>query len=110
VSTAGTASQFGPNEWLVEEMYTRFLEDPNSVDPVWHDFFADYAPARGGNGTGSVATVVQRRSPDRGRIHAVHEQRRRLERGCTRQAGLGAAGDRVDPATTSDRTAATTGG
>jgi 2-oxoglutarate decarboxylase len=36
---------FGPNEWLVEDMYQRFLADPSSVDPAWHDFFADYRPA-----------------------------------------------------------------
>ncbi|MGH3621042.1 MAG: multifunctional oxoglutarate decarboxylase/oxoglutarate dehydrogenase thiamine pyrophosphate-binding subunit/dihydrolipoyllysine-residue succinyltransferase subunit, partial [Sciscionella sp.] len=44
MSTSGTASQFGPNEWLVEEMYEQFLADPSSVDPAWHDFFADYQP------------------------------------------------------------------
>jgi len=36
---------FGPNEWIVEEMYQRFLADPQSVDPAWHDFFADYKPS-----------------------------------------------------------------
>ncbi|GAB3157221.1 multifunctional oxoglutarate decarboxylase/oxoglutarate dehydrogenase thiamine pyrophosphate-binding subunit/dihydrolipoyllysine-residue succinyltransferase subunit [Micromonospora sonneratiae] len=35
---------FGPNEWIVEEMYQRYLADPASVDPAWHDFFADYRP------------------------------------------------------------------
>jgi 2-oxoglutarate dehydrogenase E1 component len=35
---------FGPNEWIVEDMYQRYLADPNSVDPAWHDFFADYRP------------------------------------------------------------------
>ncbi len=38
--------QFGPNEWLVEEMYEQFLADPSSVDPAWHDFFADYKPSQ----------------------------------------------------------------
>ncbi len=33
---------FGANDWLVEEMYERYLADPASVDPAWHDFFADY--------------------------------------------------------------------
>ena len=33
---------FGANEWLVEEMYERYLSDPSSVDEAWHDFFADY--------------------------------------------------------------------
>ena len=36
---------FGPNEWIVEEMYQRYLADPTSVDSAWHDFFADYRPA-----------------------------------------------------------------
>ncbi|MFL6078054.1 MAG: 2-oxoglutarate dehydrogenase E1 subunit family protein, partial [Mycobacteriales bacterium] len=35
---------FGPNEWLVEEMYQKFLQDPSSVDAAWHEFFADYQP------------------------------------------------------------------
>ena len=35
--------QFGPNEWLVDEMYQRFLADPHSVDAAWHEFFADYS-------------------------------------------------------------------
>ncbi|MCU1627737.1 MAG: 2-oxoglutarate dehydrogenase, subunit [Pseudonocardia sp.] len=46
-STSSPTEQFGPNEWLVEEMYQRFLEDPNGVDPAWHDFFADYRPGGG---------------------------------------------------------------
>ena len=39
---------FGPNEWIVEEMYQRYLADPASVDSAWHDFFADYRPANDG--------------------------------------------------------------
>ncbi|HEY9475296.1 MAG TPA: multifunctional oxoglutarate decarboxylase/oxoglutarate dehydrogenase thiamine pyrophosphate-binding subunit/dihydrolipoyllysine-residue succinyltransferase subunit, partial [Mycobacteriales bacterium] len=35
---------FGPNEWLVEEMYEQYLADPSSVDAAWHEFFADYRP------------------------------------------------------------------
>ncbi|WP_433229172.1 multifunctional oxoglutarate decarboxylase/oxoglutarate dehydrogenase thiamine pyrophosphate-binding subunit/dihydrolipoyllysine-residue succinyltransferase subunit [Micromonospora sp. CA-248260] len=38
---------FGPNEWIVEEMYQRYLADPSSVDSAWHDFFTDYRPAPG---------------------------------------------------------------
>jgi 2-oxoglutarate dehydrogenase E1 component len=36
---------FGANEWLVEEMYERYLADPNAVDAAWHDFFDDYRPS-----------------------------------------------------------------
>jgi 2-oxoglutarate decarboxylase len=46
VSSSSPASQFGANEWLVEEMYEQFLADPSSVDPAWHDFFADYKPTQ----------------------------------------------------------------
>ena len=48
-------TDFGPNEWLVEELYQKYLNDPNSVDKAWWNFFADYKPAestdvRGGGG------------------------------------------------------------
>ncbi|MEU3273375.1 multifunctional oxoglutarate decarboxylase/oxoglutarate dehydrogenase thiamine pyrophosphate-binding subunit/dihydrolipoyllysine-residue succinyltransferase subunit [Saccharomonospora sp. NPDC006951] len=46
--SSSPASQFGPNEWLVEEMYDQFLADPSSVDAAWHDFFADFTPTQGG--------------------------------------------------------------
>ncbi|MEU4559674.1 multifunctional oxoglutarate decarboxylase/oxoglutarate dehydrogenase thiamine pyrophosphate-binding subunit/dihydrolipoyllysine-residue succinyltransferase subunit [Actinoplanes sp. NPDC023936] len=46
-------ADFGPNEWIVDEMYQRYLADPTSVDPAWHDFFADYKPAMA---SGSIAT------------------------------------------------------
>ena len=35
---------FGPNEWLVVELYQQYLEDKNSVDEAWWEFFADYTP------------------------------------------------------------------
>jgi multifunctional 2-oxoglutarate metabolism enzyme len=38
-------ADFGPNEWIVDDMYQRYLADPTSVDAAWHDFFADYKPA-----------------------------------------------------------------
>jgi 2-oxoglutarate decarboxylase len=53
---AGT--DFGANEWLVEEMYERFLADPKSVDAAWHDFFADYRPPNG-----AVQTVTPAAEP-----------------------------------------------
>ncbi|HBK39630.1 MAG TPA: hypothetical protein DDZ31_06800, partial [Actinobacteria bacterium] len=36
--------QFGPNDWLVDELYQQFLQDRNSVDPAWWDFFAGFTP------------------------------------------------------------------
>ncbi|MGH2668283.1 MAG: 2-oxoglutarate dehydrogenase E1 subunit family protein, partial [bacterium] len=37
-------SDFGPNDWLVDEMYRQFREDPSSVSPSWREFFEDYRP------------------------------------------------------------------
>ena len=39
-----TSSPFGQNEWLVEEMYRKFRDDPSSVDESWHEFLVDYNP------------------------------------------------------------------
>jgi multifunctional 2-oxoglutarate metabolism enzyme len=43
-------ADFGANEWLVEELYQRYLADPSSVDRAWWSFFADFRPALGNNG------------------------------------------------------------
>nr|WP_026213107.1 multifunctional oxoglutarate decarboxylase/oxoglutarate dehydrogenase thiamine pyrophosphate-binding subunit/dihydrolipoyllysine-residue succinyltransferase subunit [Mycolicibacterium hassiacum] len=54
-------SPFGQNEWLVEEMYRKFREDPSSVDPSWHEFLADYSPEplnESSNGQPSNTTVT----------------------------------------------------
>ncbi|NUK96906.1 hypothetical protein HRW16_34855, partial [Streptomyces lunaelactis] len=45
------AAAFGPNEWLVDEIYQQYLQDPNSVDRAWWDFFADYKPGASASGT-----------------------------------------------------------
>ncbi|HEY6428856.1 MAG TPA: hypothetical protein VIX84_16655, partial [Acidimicrobiales bacterium] len=41
----GPGGSFGPNAWLVDDMYDRFLADPGSVSESWREFFADYRPA-----------------------------------------------------------------
>ena len=41
----GSGGSFGPNAWLVDDMYDRFLADPDSVSDSWREFFADYRPA-----------------------------------------------------------------
>src|SRR3984885_837752 len=41
----GAGGSFGPNAWLVDDMYDRFLADPDSVSDSWREFFADYRPA-----------------------------------------------------------------
>jgi multifunctional 2-oxoglutarate metabolism enzyme len=55
--TAAGRSDFGANEWLVEELYQRYLADPASVDRAWWSFFADYTPALP-NGTGPQPVIT----------------------------------------------------
>lgn len=40
-------SGFGPNDWLLDEMYRAYLNDPSSVGASWQEFFADYRPPAG---------------------------------------------------------------
>jgi 2-oxoglutarate dehydrogenase E1 component len=35
---------FGPNVWLIDEMYRQYLESPDLVADSWRDFFTDYQP------------------------------------------------------------------
>ncbi|MFI6879604.1 multifunctional oxoglutarate decarboxylase/oxoglutarate dehydrogenase thiamine pyrophosphate-binding subunit/dihydrolipoyllysine-residue succinyltransferase subunit [Streptomyces sp. NPDC050400] len=51
------AAAFGPNEWLVDEIYQQYLQDPNSVDRAWWDFFADYKPGAAAAGAAPTEPV-----------------------------------------------------
>ena len=33
---------YGPNVWLIEEMYRQYQEEPDSVAESWQDFFSDF--------------------------------------------------------------------
>ena len=35
---------FGANSWLVEEMYERYRDEPETLSLAWRDFFSDYKP------------------------------------------------------------------
>ncbi|MDQ3985481.1 MAG: multifunctional oxoglutarate decarboxylase/oxoglutarate dehydrogenase thiamine pyrophosphate-binding subunit/dihydrolipoyllysine-residue succinyltransferase subunit [Actinomycetota bacterium] len=37
--------EFGPNIWLVDEMYRRYQESPGEVSESWREFFEDYKPS-----------------------------------------------------------------
>jgi 2-oxoglutarate dehydrogenase E1 component len=58
------AGDFGANEWLVADMYDRYLADPASVDESWHEFFADYRPSAT-TGVEPAADHDRRAEPDR---------------------------------------------
>jgi multifunctional 2-oxoglutarate metabolism enzyme len=50
-------SEFGANEWLVDEMFQRYQKDPSSVDKAWESFFekhGDGSTNGGGKPNGSA--------------------------------------------------------
>src|SRR5215831_16092500 len=57
------SADFGSNEWLVDELYQRYLADPGSVDMAWWNFFADYTPPAGAAGPATDATNAAPASP-----------------------------------------------
>jgi 2-oxoglutarate decarboxylase len=58
---------FGANEWLVQEIYQSYLDNPESVDPVWREFLADYVPPTAltppTNGAGTTAAPTSPTPP-----------------------------------------------
>src|SRR3954452_17224428 len=69
-AVSSSTSPFGQNEWLVEEMYRKFREDPSSVDPSWHEFLVDYSPEStagtskdGGDGRSSAPSAPREPGP-----------------------------------------------
>ncbi|MFG2735534.1 multifunctional oxoglutarate decarboxylase/oxoglutarate dehydrogenase thiamine pyrophosphate-binding subunit/dihydrolipoyllysine-residue succinyltransferase subunit [Streptomyces harbinensis] len=63
-SQKSPAAGFGANEWLVDEIYQQYLQDPNSVDRAWWDFFADYKPGQAKQ-TGDGSPAPEKAPPAR---------------------------------------------
>jgi 2-oxoglutarate decarboxylase len=59
------STEFGPNQWLVDELYQQYLADPQSVDPAWHGFFEDYRPSEGSGGPSTIPVPP----PDAAAVH-----------------------------------------
>ena len=78
---------FGPNEWLVDEIYQQYLTDKSSVDPAWWDFFADYVPTEhagadlvAASAAARAATKAQESANKAHRIHGNHAIRLTIPR------------------------------
>ncbi|WP_083913763.1 multifunctional oxoglutarate decarboxylase/oxoglutarate dehydrogenase thiamine pyrophosphate-binding subunit/dihydrolipoyllysine-residue succinyltransferase subunit [Nocardia concava] len=60
-AVSSSTDQFGQNQWLVDEMYQKYKQDPSSVDESWHEFLADYTPentSESGNNSQAVTAVA----------------------------------------------------
>ncbi|MEV5963937.1 multifunctional oxoglutarate decarboxylase/oxoglutarate dehydrogenase thiamine pyrophosphate-binding subunit/dihydrolipoyllysine-residue succinyltransferase subunit [Kribbella sp. NPDC051952] len=60
-SDTNPLAAFGANEWLVDELYEKYKQDPNSVDPAWLDFFKTYNP----DGDAKPVTTTPADAPQR---------------------------------------------
>ncbi|MFN8036975.1 MAG: multifunctional oxoglutarate decarboxylase/oxoglutarate dehydrogenase thiamine pyrophosphate-binding subunit/dihydrolipoyllysine-residue succinyltransferase subunit [Acidimicrobiia bacterium] len=82
-------ANLGPNSGLVEELYRRFLENPDSVAESWREFFADYTP-RGNTQTvpavGAPEGIRQPSSPAAGPVAATAPAAPSAERVATTSA------------------------
>nr|WP_216853482.1 multifunctional oxoglutarate decarboxylase/oxoglutarate dehydrogenase thiamine pyrophosphate-binding subunit/dihydrolipoyllysine-residue succinyltransferase subunit [Phytoactinopolyspora halotolerans] len=73
MAPTGPPTGFGPNDWLVEELYASWLKDPSSVDQQWADYFASHAgeagraddSGGGPSGNNSTSTTTSTRSTTR---------------------------------------------
>ena len=53
------ADSFGPNKWLVDEMYELFLKNPDSLDQSWREYFQG-SNGNSSNGVNGSAPQAQR--------------------------------------------------
>ena len=55
---------FGPNEWLVDELYDKYQQDKNLVDKAWWSFFENYTPGAATATNGTPADPSTSRAPE----------------------------------------------
>jgi len=60
-----SSSDFGANEWLVEEMRERYKADPGSVDTTWVEYFKSDGGPGGRNGTATARQPEAKAAPER---------------------------------------------
>ena len=55
-------TDFGANDWLLEEMYEQYAADPNSVDETWAAYFRTHGAPGSGNGQPETTAPAARRA------------------------------------------------
>ncbi|RRO98364.1 hypothetical protein CXF32_01315, partial [Corynebacterium bovis] len=50
-----SSANFGQNEWLVDQMYQQYKEDPSSVDPEWRTLFEKDEPQTATSAAGGTS-------------------------------------------------------
>ncbi|MCL6423797.1 multifunctional oxoglutarate decarboxylase/oxoglutarate dehydrogenase thiamine pyrophosphate-binding subunit/dihydrolipoyllysine-residue succinyltransferase subunit [Brachybacterium sp. JHP9] len=55
--------EFGPNQWLVDELHEQWSQDPASVDPSWAEFFSARSGSSAGAAPDSPELAAEQPSP-----------------------------------------------
>ena len=58
-TSAPTETDFGANDWLLEEMYEQYSKDPSSVDETWAEYFKAHGTPRFDSGDGAETEIQQ---------------------------------------------------
>jgi multifunctional 2-oxoglutarate metabolism enzyme len=53
-TSAPTETDFGANDWLLEEMYEQYAKDPSSVDETWAEYFKAHGAPHIDSGDGAA--------------------------------------------------------
>ncbi|MDO5500193.1 MAG: multifunctional oxoglutarate decarboxylase/oxoglutarate dehydrogenase thiamine pyrophosphate-binding subunit/dihydrolipoyllysine-residue succinyltransferase subunit [Propionibacteriaceae bacterium] len=82
-------SDFGANDWLLEEMYEQYQADPASVDPKWAAFFK----ARDGEGNGAPTKAAPADKPKPAEKQPAAEKKKQQPAAEKKQPAAKSAGD-----------------
>ena len=58
MSGEGLQDDYGANSWLVEEMYEKYKQNPDSVDKAWWPILENYQSTQGAVSSSAVTTAV----------------------------------------------------
>jgi 2-oxoglutarate decarboxylase len=75
-------SDFGANEWLVDEMYEQYQKDPSSVAPEWKAYFA----SQGANGSAAASTSTRTAAPAQKQAAPAQQTRQQAQQQAPAQA------------------------
>ena len=78
---APSTTDFGANEWLVDEMYEQYQRDPQSVSPEWIRYFQANGQANGAGGSNGTAS-----SPAAAQAPAQQQAQQQAQQAAPQQA------------------------
>ena len=75
-SEDSSSNEFGANEWLVDEMYEKYIVDKNSVDQSWWPILERYQPVNTAEATAGITAPAAQATPAAGRTTPPHRRHR----------------------------------